>query len=68
LSLLVNGKEIMGNIKLKKLGLFSRKGVQQQQQSMLISSGWALKKCFETVKKEATILKGRRSTETDLLI
>jgi hypothetical protein len=35
---------------------------------MLISSGWALKKCFETVKKEARILKGLASKETDLLI
>jgi hypothetical protein len=57
----------MVSIKLKKLGLFSQKGVYCQQQSMLISSGWALNKCSETVKKEATILKGLASKETELL-
>ena len=35
---------------------------------MLTSSEWALKKCFEIVKKEATILKELASKETDLLI
>ncbi|MEG4213748.1 transposase [Microcoleus sp. S13_B4] len=36
-----------------------------EQPSMLISSGWALKKCSETVKKEAMILKEQASKGTD---
>jgi hypothetical protein len=38
-----------------------------EQRSMLISSGWELKKCSEIVKQEATILKEQASKETDLL-
>jgi hypothetical protein len=64
---LVSGEGTLGNIKLKKLGLFSQIYAHCQQPSMLISSGWALKKCFETVKKEAMILKEQASKGTDLL-
>jgi len=57
-----------GKSHVKEAWFILTEGGSLQQQSMLISSGWALKKCFETVKKEGTILKGLASKETDLLI
>jgi hypothetical protein len=63
----------LGNIKLKKLGLFSLIYAPCQQLSMLISSGWALKKCSLDCKKvgydiEGTSLKGNRLINMILLM